>query len=82
MQDEQMIEALTSHTAQESLTAGIGSRGVIGGFEHLDATCLGNPREGHAKLAIVITDEVLRSHAIGGGFSNRYVQSKRRWDIV
>src|SRR5258708_6357929 len=68
MQDEQMIKALTSHTAQESLTDGIGSRGVIGGFENLDATCLGNPREGHSKLAIVITDEVLRPHTKGGGF--------------
>ncbi len=61
MQDEQVIEALTSHTAQEALTDGIGTWGVIGGCEHLDATGLGNPREGHSKLAIVITDEVLRS---------------------
>ena len=78
MQDEQMIEALTPHTAQETLTDGIGSRGAIRGFEYLDATCLRNPSEANAKLAIVITDEVLRSHAIGGGFSNRYVRSKRR----
>jgi hypothetical protein len=53
MQDEQMIEALTSHTAQESLTDGIGSRGVIGGFENLDATCLSNLREGHSKLVVL-----------------------------
>ena len=29
---------------------------------------LRKPREAHPKLAIVITDEVLRPHAIGGGF--------------
>jgi hypothetical protein len=67
MEDEQMIEALTPHTAQEPLADGIGTRGVIGGFENLDATRLGNPIEGHSKLAIVITDEVLRTHAIDGG---------------
>ena len=69
MQDEQMIETLTSHTTQEALTDGIGSRSRIRSFEHLDVTGLGNPIEGHPKLAIVITDEILRSHPIGCGFS-------------
>jgi hypothetical protein len=82
MQDEQMIKALTSHTAQEPLTDGIGSRGVIGGFEHLDVTRSSQPRETHSNLAIVITDEVFRTHPIGSGFSNRYVPSKRRWETV
>jgi len=68
MQDEQMVEALTSHTTQEALTDGIGTRGLIRRFENLDATCLGNPREGHAKLAIIITDEILRALAIRGSF--------------
>lgn len=69
LQDEQVIEALATHTAQEALTDGIGTRGVIRGCEHLDVTCLRNPREGHLKLAIIIPDEVLRTRAIGGGFS-------------
>src|SRR6266849_9860698 len=68
MQDEQMVEALTSHTAEEAFADRIRSRGVIRRFEHLDATRPGNQREGHAKLAIVITDEVLRPHTKGGGF--------------
>ena len=68
IQDEQMIEALTSHTAKESLTDGIGARSVKRSFENLDATGLGNPREGHPKLAIVITDKILRPHTKGGGF--------------
>jgi hypothetical protein len=68
MQDEQMIEALTPHTAQEPLTDGIGAWGVIGGFENLDATRLDNPREGQPKLAIIITDEVLRSDTESGSF--------------
>ena len=67
MQDEQMVETLPSHTAQETLADRIRSRGVIRRCEDLDVTRLSNPREGHAILAIVITDEVLRSHAKGGG---------------
>ncbi len=67
MQDEQMVEALTSHTAEEALTDGIGSRGVIRRCENFNATRLGNPREDHSKLAIVITDEVLRPHTKGSG---------------
>ena len=69
MQDEQVIEALTSHTAQEALTDGISSWRVVGCFEDLDATGLGNLREGHAKLAIIVPNERLRSHAIGIGLS-------------
>src|SRR5215469_11452647 len=69
LQDEQVIEALASHTAQEALTDGIGSRRVVGRFEDLDATGLGNPRESHAKLAIVIPDEILRPHTKGRSFA-------------
>ena len=69
MQDEQMIETPPSHATQEALADGIGLRSRIWSFEHLDMTGLGNSIEGHPKLAIVITDEVLRSHSIGCGFS-------------
>jgi hypothetical protein len=55
---------------------------VIGCFENLDATCLRHPCEGHPKLAIILTDEILRTRAIGGGLPNRYAPSKRRWEIV
>ena len=68
MQDEQMIEALTPYTAEEALTDGIRARGVIRSFKNLDVTRLRNPSEAHTKLAIVITDEILRSLSIGGGF--------------
>ena len=63
-----MVQALTSDAAQEALADRIRSRGVIRRLEKLDATRLGNSRESHAKLAIVIPDEVLRSYAKGGGF--------------
>src|SRR5260370_26662446 len=67
MQDEQVIETLESHTTEKPFTDGIRSRGVIRGFENLNITRLRNSREAHPKLAIIITDEVLRPLAIGGG---------------
>src|SRR6266849_3625530 len=82
MQDEQVIETLASHTAQKAFTDGIRLRGVIRYCENLNATRLRNPCEVHPKLAITITNEILRSHSIGGGFPKRYVRSKRQWDIV
>src|SRR5258708_12335643 len=72
MQDEQVIETLASHTAQKAFTDGIRLRGVIRYFENLDSTRLRNPCEVHPKLAIVITDEILRSLSIGGGFPNLF----------
>jgi hypothetical protein len=77
-----VIEALTPYTAEESLTDGIRARGVRRSCENLDVTRLRNPSEAHPKLAVVITDEVLRSHTKGGGFPKRYVRSRRRWEIV
>ncbi len=82
MQDEQVIETLASHTPQKAFTDGIRLRDVIRCFENLDSTRMRNPCEVHPKLAIMITDEILRSLSIGGGFPNRYVRSRRRWDIV
>src|SRR5207247_2179232 len=68
MQDEQMIETLSTDTPQKPFTDGIRVRGEIRSCENLDATRLRNPSEAHPKFAVVITDEVLRPHTIGGGF--------------
>src|SRR5260221_12735851 len=76
MEDNQMIEALPSHTAQEAFTDGIGSWSVIGGFENLNVTGFRNPRKAHPKLAIIITDEVLRTRAIGGGFPQLFCRPR------
>ncbi len=67
LEDEQVIETLAAYTAEKAFTDGIGSRGFIRCCENLNATRLRNPREACPKLAIVITDEVLRPLAIGGG---------------
>ena len=82
LQDEQVIETLAPHTAQKAFTDGIGPWRVIGRFQDLDAAGLGNPGESHPKLAIVISDEILRPHTKGRGFANRYGQSTRQWESV
>jgi len=68
LEDEQTIETLATHTSEKAFTDGIRSQGVIRGLENLDPTRLRNTGEVRTKLAIGITDEVLRSFAIGGGF--------------
>src|SRR5215469_1493629 len=71
LQDEQVIETLApntpQHTAQKAFTDGIGPWRVIGRFQDLDAAGLGNSRESHPKLAIVISDEILWPHTKGRG---------------
>jgi hypothetical protein len=67
MQDNDVIKTFASYAPQKAFTDGIGTRCVIRGLEHLDATRLRNPSEAHPKLVVVITDEVLRPNAKGGG---------------
>jgi len=45
MEDQHMIQALSPNTSQTAFTNGIGTRGVIRRFEHLDACAgyLGHP---------------------------------------
>jgi hypothetical protein len=69
MQDEQMVETLAPHTSEKPFTDGICSWGLIGYFENLNSTYVHNTGEVHPELAIVITNEILRSLSKRGGFS-------------
>jgi hypothetical protein len=68
LQDEQVIQTLTSHTAEEAFTDGIGSRSVVRRFQDLDAAGCGHAREIGSKLVITIPDQILRSNPKSGGF--------------
>ena len=68
MQDEQVIETLTPHTAQKPFTDGIRSWSLIRCFENLDPTRLCNPSEARPKLAIVLPKKVFRPLSIRRGF--------------
>jgi hypothetical protein len=74
VQDQDVIQAGSSHTAQESFTDGIGAFRVIRRCENLDATYGCHSSETRAKLALMIAHEVLRRVSIGSGLP----QSLRR----
>src|SRR5215471_317352 len=67
MQRQHVIQALTTHTSQKSLTDRIGPRSVVRRFKHLNSAGCGHTSERGTKLAITIVNEVLRSGAVGGG---------------
>ena len=69
LKDQQMIEAFLTNTSQEPLTDGIGSRSVNRRFKQLDVTGPRHSAETGPILAVVITDQILRSLSIRGRFS-------------
>lgn len=65
IEDQHVVKTLSSHTQEELFTDGIGSWCAKGRFENFDAACGCNASETGSKLAIIITDEVLRRVSIG-----------------
>jgi len=82
VKNEQMIQTLSTHTAQKPFTDRIGAFRVIGCFQDLDAAGCGHASETGSELVITITDEIPRTHTKGGGFPKRYVRSKCPWEIA
>ena len=64
LDDQHVVQALSSHTAQKAFTDRIRSRGMIRRFEDLDAARCCHPSETGSKLAIVIANEILRRLSI------------------
>ncbi len=65
IEHEEVIEALSPDTSQKAFADRIGSWRLIGYGENLDAARCCNASETRPKLAIMITNEILRSLAIG-----------------
>ena len=65
VKDEQVIETLSSYTSQKAFTDRIGAWCVIRRDEHLDAARVCDSSETGSKLAVMITDEILRRLPIG-----------------
>jgi hypothetical protein len=59
-EDEQMIETLAPHAAEEPLAGGVGARGADGRAQHPDAACGGEVVEARPILAVVVADEEAR----------------------
>ena len=68
LQDEQMIETFATHTAQKAFTDRIGASYAIRCFQNLDAAGYGHAFEIGSKLAIMITNEILRRLSKGSCF--------------
>src|SRR6266516_1822965 len=58
MEDQHVIQALSSDTPQKAFTDRIGWWRVIRCFEYLDATCCCHASEPGSKLAIMIANEI------------------------
>lgn len=82
MEDQHVIKAFLSHAPQKAFTDGIGAFRAIGRFEKLDAARCRHTSETGAKLAIVITDQILWGLPIRCGFAERYARPRDRWEIV
>ena len=57
-EDQQMVEALLSHTPHEAFADGIGTRCMIGGFKNLNRTRCRHTSKARPKFAIVITNQL------------------------
>src|SRR5258708_39030427 len=64
LENEEVIEARSPHTPQKAFADRVGSGRVIRRFKNLDAARCCNTSETRSKLAIMITNEILRSLAI------------------
>jgi len=69
LKDQQVVEAFLPHTPHEAFADRIGAWRMRGRVENLDATCPRHPSKARPEFAIVITNQVLRCLAKGGGFS-------------
>ncbi len=69
MEDQQVVEAFLSYTPQEAFADRIGSGSVIGCVENLNRTGCRHTSEAGPKFAVVVTNQILRSLPIRGGFS-------------
>ncbi len=82
MEDQQVVKALSSHTAQKAFTDGIGSWRLMGCFENLNAARCCNSSETRAKLVIIIAKKILWCLSRGELPPAVVVRSKHQLDIA
>jgi hypothetical protein len=69
MQNQQMIETLTSYASQETFTESVGSRGMKWCPQELDSCPAHHAGKARTELAVVVTDQEPRRLPIRCGFS-------------
>ena len=68
-QDEDVVQALAPHAAEEALAGGVLPRRAVGRAQLRDAARRGDAGEGRPVLAVVVADEVARPLAEGRGLA-------------
>ena len=69
LQDQEMIQAFSSHAPQEAFTDSIRSWRPVRSPKHLNATYCCHPRKTRSELAIIIPNQVFWSFSIGSRLS-------------
>ena len=64
MENEEVIQAFSSHAPQEAFTDSIRSWSPVRSPKHLNATCCCHPRKTRSELAIIIPNQVFWSFSI------------------
>jgi hypothetical protein len=78
LEDKQVIETLSPHTAQKAFTDSVSPWCVRRCFQDLDAAGGCHAREIGSKLAVTIPNEILRPLSKRSRFPQRYVRSRHR----
>jgi hypothetical protein len=73
-----MVETFLPYAPQEPFTDGIGSWRVNMRFKDLDTARFRHTSKARPKLAIMITNQILRCLPKRGGFSQRYGPPRHR----
>jgi hypothetical protein len=66
MEDQEMIQAFSSHTSQKAFTDSIGSRRSVWRAKQLDTSCCCYTCKTRSKLAIIISNQIPWLFSIGG----------------
>jgi hypothetical protein len=82
LQDEQVIETRSPDTQEKPFADRIGSRRMGRRDKHLHAEGLGHTRETGSKLAITITNKIVRRLSVGSRLPERYGRSRYRSEIA
>ncbi len=80
IENEEVIQAFSSHTAQKTFANGIRLRSSKWRSKHLDPTGGGHSRKTWPKFLVIIPDEICGCLPIGSRFSQRYAPPRDRWE--
>src|SRR5258708_12020256 len=66
MEDQEMIQAFSPHTSQETFTNGIGLRRSVWRAKDLDASCCCHTCNTRSELSVIISNQISWTFSIGG----------------